>query len=119
MGAIVDAERTSAPEIPLPDELNADVVVFPREVEPDGRGLYHDTAITIVKEFRAEGVSAMYQHDPVAALECRAAMEQSGGNRSQQVAERGGSPSGPRRCIKPAPNGYQVTIDPNKEGTNG
>lgn len=63
MGAIVDAERTSAPEIPLPDELNADVVVFPREVEPDGRGLYHGTGITIVKEFRAEGVSATYQHD--------------------------------------------------------
>jgi len=63
MAAIVDAERTNAPSIPLPDEVNSDVVVFPQEVEPDGRGLYHDTVVTIAKEFRAEGVSATYQHD--------------------------------------------------------
>lgn len=59
----VDVRPVEPPDIALPTNLDSDVVVFPREVEPDGRALYSDTVVAIVKEFRAEGVSARYQHD--------------------------------------------------------
>jgi len=55
-------EPTEAPEIPLPRDFDEDVVVLPREVDENGRGLYDDSALTIVKEFRAAGVTARYQH---------------------------------------------------------
>ena len=63
MSGSVRAEPVSPPDIQLPDALAGDVVVLPREVEPDGRALYDDSVLTIVKEFRAAGVSASYQHD--------------------------------------------------------
>lgn len=63
MGETANVEVADPPDVPLPAELDGDVVVLPREVESDGRGLYSDTAVGIVKEFRAEGVSARYQHD--------------------------------------------------------
>jgi hypothetical protein len=47
----------------LPTEFDGDVIVFPREVDPDGRGLYDDSVITIVKEFRIADISASYQHE--------------------------------------------------------
>lgn len=56
------AEPISAPDVALPADPENDVVVFPREVDQDGRGLYDDSVVTIVKEFLAEGVSASYQH---------------------------------------------------------
>lgn len=64
MSGSVRAEPASPPDIPVPDVVAGDVVVLPREVAPDGRGLYDDSVLTIVKEFRAAGVSASYQHGP-------------------------------------------------------
>jgi hypothetical protein len=50
--------------MPLPSALDTDVVVLPREVLKDGRGLYDDSVITLVKEFRLTGVTAGFAHDP-------------------------------------------------------
>ena len=60
-----DAEVTRLPEpwMVLPETLEADLVVLPREIAPDGRGLYDDSVVTIVKDLRLLGVSASYQHD--------------------------------------------------------
>jgi hypothetical protein len=54
---------TSAPDISLPDRIDTDVVVLPREVDEHGTGLYDDSVLTLAKALRAEGVSADYQHD--------------------------------------------------------
>jgi hypothetical protein len=60
-----EAQITDPPGIPLPsDFLGDDVVILPREVAEDGRGLYDESVLTIVKEFRADGVRARYQHGP-------------------------------------------------------
>jgi hypothetical protein len=45
----------------LPDTLDVDVIVFPRERDGE-RGLYHDSTITLVKELRRQGVTARYEH---------------------------------------------------------
>lgn len=52
-------------EAPLaaPAELGADLLVLPRETDDDGRGLYDDSAITIVKELKSLGADARYQHE--------------------------------------------------------
>jgi hypothetical protein len=63
MSGSVRAEPVGPPSIPLPEAFASDVVVLPREVAPDGRGLYDDSVLMAVKEFRALGVSASYQHD--------------------------------------------------------
>lgn len=63
MSGSARAEPVNPPDSPLPAALTSDVVVLPHEVTPDGRGLYKDSVLTIVKEFRAAGVSASYQHD--------------------------------------------------------
>lgn len=63
MSGSARAVPASPPSIALPDVMADDVVVLPRQIEPDGRGLYDDSVLTIVKEFRAAGVSATYQHD--------------------------------------------------------
>jgi hypothetical protein len=60
--------RISPPDIPPPSGIEADVVVLPREVDEDGRGLYHDSAITLVKEFTPMGVQARYAHNQDARL---------------------------------------------------
>jgi hypothetical protein len=58
-------EVTDPPDIPLPSDLgNDDVLVFPREIAEDGKGLYDDSVLTLAKEFRSIGVQASYQHDP-------------------------------------------------------
>ena len=53
----------SAPAISLPDRIETDVVVLPREVDDDGTGLYDDSVLTLAKALREEGASADYQHD--------------------------------------------------------
>jgi len=58
-------------EIAPPTELGIipkdapDVLILPARVE-DGIGLYHDSVVTLVKELRAAGVSAGYEHGPKA-----------------------------------------------------
>ncbi len=49
--------------VPVPDEIDTDVVVLPREIQGD-RGLYHDSTVTLAKELRAQGITADYQHPP-------------------------------------------------------
>jgi hypothetical protein len=58
-----DLEPTHAPDfdVPMPD---GDIVVLPREIADDGRGLYDESVITIVKEFRSLDVGADYLHGP-------------------------------------------------------
>jgi hypothetical protein len=60
--AEIRAEPVAPPEIVVP-EPRGDVVVLPRETTEEGHGLYDDSVITLVKEFRALGVDASYQHD--------------------------------------------------------
>jgi hypothetical protein len=48
----------------VPNEILGDVIVMPREIGPSGEGLYDDSVITIVKDFRAVGVSADFEHQP-------------------------------------------------------
>jgi hypothetical protein len=55
--------REIEPPAPLPEKLEADLVVLPREITMDGRGLYDDSVITIVKELRSLGADATYQHE--------------------------------------------------------
>lgn len=58
-------EITDPPDVPLPSDLgDDDVLVFPREIAEDGKGLYDDSVLTIAKELRSTGVRARYQHDP-------------------------------------------------------
>jgi len=47
----------------MPDAIDVDVLLLPRELK-DGVGFYDDSAITLAKEFRAEGASADYQQGP-------------------------------------------------------
>jgi hypothetical protein len=57
------AESVDAPETPVPTDFEEDIIVLPLEVDDEGRGLYDDSVLTIVKEFRiAGGVGARYQH---------------------------------------------------------
>ncbi len=59
----VTARPIDPPSVPLPDSVDADVLIFPREViESDG--LYDDSALTLAKELRKDGVTAEYQHGP-------------------------------------------------------
>jgi hypothetical protein len=50
------------PEIQLPDHVDVDVLVLPREVSESGRGLYDDSVVTLAKELRLHDVTAAYQH---------------------------------------------------------
>ncbi len=59
----VRAEAAPPPPVPLPEPMLADVVILPREIDSEGRGLYDSSVVTVVKELRDEGVSASYQHD--------------------------------------------------------
>ena len=43
--------------------LEVEVIVLPREIDGEGRGVYHDSAVTLVKELAPFGVSAAYAHD--------------------------------------------------------
>jgi hypothetical protein len=47
------------PDITLPTRLDAEVIVLPRETSQGGRGLYHESVLTFVKEFRPTGVTAV------------------------------------------------------------
>lgn len=58
----VAAEPISAPNVTLPAELPADVLILPRKTD-DGQGLYDDSVVTVAKELRAAGATAEYQHD--------------------------------------------------------
>jgi hypothetical protein len=51
-----------SPAIPLPEQVETDIVVLPDEVDQDGIGLYPDSALSLVKELHALGVTAQYQH---------------------------------------------------------
>jgi hypothetical protein len=60
-----ESHLVDPPGIPLPNNLgDEDVIVFPREIGEDGHGLYDDSVLTVVKEFRSRSVAARYQHDP-------------------------------------------------------
>ena len=57
-------EVIDPPDIALPSDLgDNDVLVFPREIAEDGKGLYDDSVLTLAKELRSIGVRASYQHD--------------------------------------------------------
>jgi hypothetical protein len=62
-GVTVQPDPIPPPPIPLPESMNVDVMVFPRETDGE-LGLYHDTVITLVKELRAAGATASFQHPP-------------------------------------------------------
>jgi hypothetical protein len=46
----------------LPDELPADVLILPREIDGDV-GLYDDSVDTLAKELRSRGVTAVHRHE--------------------------------------------------------
>jgi len=54
------------PNVPLPDRVDVDVLVLPREVASSGGALYDDSAVTFAKELRSLGATAGYQHKPAA-----------------------------------------------------
>jgi hypothetical protein len=54
--------KGESPAIPLPEQVETDIVVLPDEVDRDGTGLYPDSALSLVKELRSLGVTAEYQH---------------------------------------------------------
>jgi hypothetical protein len=54
--------KSGPPGTPLPEKIDADIVVLPEEVEQDGVGLYSDSALDLVKELRLLDVTADYQH---------------------------------------------------------
>jgi hypothetical protein len=58
------ARETEAPKIAIPRDLgDDDLVVLPREIDADGRGLYDESVLTLVKELRAAGARARFQHE--------------------------------------------------------
>lgn len=59
---MTEARKIEAP-LAAPEKLGADLVVLPREIADDGRGLYDDSVITIVKELKSLGADARYQHE--------------------------------------------------------
>jgi hypothetical protein len=59
---VVIAKLIDSPSVTLPAELPVDILVFPRQIS-DGRGLYDDSVVTLVKELREAGATAAYQHD--------------------------------------------------------
>lgn len=50
------------PKYPVPDTLDADLVILPREVDEDGVGHYEGALVDAVKRLRVEGVQATYLH---------------------------------------------------------
>jgi len=59
---VAQVRKVEAP-LAAPAKLGADLVVLPRETADDGRGLYDDSVITIVKELKSLGADARYQHE--------------------------------------------------------
>lgn len=59
---MTEARKIETP-LAAPKKLGADLVVLPREIADDGRGLYDDSVITIVKELKFLGADARYQHE--------------------------------------------------------
>jgi hypothetical protein len=55
-------KRGESPKVPPPGTITTDIIVLPQEVDQDGTGLYSDSAIQLVKEFRALEIQAQYQH---------------------------------------------------------
>ena len=65
MSSVEPREIEPPTELGIIPEDAPDVLILPARVE-DGVGLYHDSVVTLVKELRAAGVSAGYQHGPEA-----------------------------------------------------
>lgn len=63
MTAVVAPRRMDVPPAEIPAHRHADVLLLPREVV-DGRGFYDDSVVTLAKELRAQGISAVYAHEP-------------------------------------------------------
>jgi hypothetical protein len=63
MVRMVVLKPINAPNVMLPVEQTADVLLLPREVAA-GQGLYDDSVVILAKELRAAGASAEYQHGP-------------------------------------------------------
>jgi hypothetical protein len=59
---MTDVRRIDPPDIQMPTDAGIDVLVLPREINSEGHGIYHDSAITAVKEFALSGVKAKYAH---------------------------------------------------------
>jgi hypothetical protein len=57
------ATPADSPAIPLPQELTAEAVVLPREIDDDGLALYDDSVLTFVKEFHETDATANFAHD--------------------------------------------------------
>ena len=53
---------SAPPAYDVPETLDADLVILPREVDEDGVGLYEDHLTDTVKQLRSEGVKAAYLH---------------------------------------------------------
>jgi hypothetical protein len=60
----MQAAPIDPPPIGLPDEITVDLLILPRKLDEDGDGLYDDSVLTLVKELRAEGITADYLHPP-------------------------------------------------------
>jgi hypothetical protein len=58
----IQVERSEPASVAPDPEYGGDVVVLPREVDEHGRGIYDDSVVTVVKELRAEGITAEFQH---------------------------------------------------------
>jgi hypothetical protein len=56
------AKPIDPPSISLPEEIGVDALLLPRKLGEDGMGLYDDSVLTLVKELRAAGATADYQH---------------------------------------------------------
>ena len=51
------------PAYHVPESLDADLVILPREIDEDGMGLYEGILTDAVKRLRVEGVKAAYMHE--------------------------------------------------------
>jgi hypothetical protein len=54
---------TEPPAVPMPDTLPGELVVLPNAVSEAGIGQYDSSMVDLVKQLRAEGVDASYQHN--------------------------------------------------------
>jgi hypothetical protein len=56
------ARPINAPDLLLPDELPADILILPREIDGD-MGLYDDSVVTLAKGLQRLGTTATYLHE--------------------------------------------------------
>ncbi len=81
----VTVKKSEPPDLELPQHVDTDAVLLPVEVADDGKGLYPDSVLGLVKELRQAGITADYQHGS--------------GNRSWRMVAFRSTPPMPQRRI--------------------